>query len=389
MPVNHVVLASGAVVAVSVAVAAAMAMYENPELRRYADDIRRRIAVALHSLGDGINPPEQAPRFNRPEDAEGFLQSSRGAGAEPGVDADEATRRRQREELLYWNSVLLRKKEEESAAQPPPAALPPAESSSPRTGTRGSSFDDFLRQDENAEQGTYVFNTGADIRDANSGLRHRVHAAAPMAAPPVAAASLYANPFADEHCIANDEVEDLSATHTLPQRQEHMSDIYSATTRENDDVQSRTLDGPPALIELSSPNFEAPPPPPATLERELAENEYMSAGQDDREDAYASIQAWAHDSSRNFYSPLPVTPVAPVSEPEVVSDGQLTPTDSVSVIVSGGDVGSDNDSRLGRPFDVMSESEGMLTPASWSEVGSVVSETEGHGHVDVNIPLHG
>lgn len=388
MPVNHVVLASGAVVAVSVAVAAALAMYENPELRRYADDIRRRIAVALHSLGDGINPAERAPRFNRPEDAEGFLQSSRGAGAEPGVDADEATRRRQREELLYWNSVLLKKKEEESAAQPPPAALPLAESSRPRTGTRGSSFDDFLRQDENAEQGTYVFNTGADIRDANSGLHHRVQVAAPVAAP-VAAASLYANPFADEHCIANDEVEDVSATYTLPQSQEHMSDIYSATTRENDDTQSRTLDGSPALIELPSPNFGAPSPPPATLERQLAENEYMSAGQDDREDAYASIQAWAHDSGRNFYSPLPVTPVAPVSEPEVISDGQLTPTDSVSIIGSGECVGNDNDTRSGRPFDVMSESEGMLTPASWSEVGSVVSETEGHGHLDVSTPLHG
>lgn len=388
MPVvNHVVLASGAVVAVSVAVAAAMAMYENPELRRYADDIRRRIAVALHSLGDGINPPNRPPRFNRPEDAEGFLQSSRGAGAEPGVDADEETRRRQREELLYWNSVLEQKKEQESARDQP-AGLPAPEPSRPRTGTRGSSFDDFLRQDENAEQGAYVFNTGADVRDGGSGLRHRVPAAAPLAA-----SSLYTNPFADEHYISNDEVDPLSRTFTLPRKEEHMSDIYSATTRENDDVQSRTLDGSPALIELSSSNFGAPqdqfssPPPPPTLERQLGENEYMSAGQEDRQDAYASIQAWAHDSSRNFYSPLPETPVAPVSEPEVVSDGQLTPTDSISIIGSGEDVG--NDTRAGRPFDVMSESEGMLTPASWSEVGSVISETEGHAHVGANTPLHG
>ncbi|OAQ68954.1 hypothetical protein VFPPC_13762 [Pochonia chlamydosporia 170] len=388
MPVvNHVVLASGAVVAVSVAVAAAMAMYENPELRRYADDIRRRIAVALHSLGDGINPPNRPPRFNRPEDAEGFLQSSRGAGAEPGVDADEETRRRQREELLYWNSVLEQKKEQESARDQP-AGLPAPEPSRPRTGTRGTSFDDFLRQDESAEQGAYVFNTGADIRDGGSGLRHRVPAAAPLAS-----SSLYTNPFADEHYISNDEVDPLSRTFTLPRKEEHMSDIYSATTRENDDVQSRTLDGSPALIELSSSNFGAPqdqfssPPPPPTLERQLGENEYMSAGQEDRQDAYASIQAWAHDSSRNFYSPLPETPVAPVSEPEVVSDGQLTPTDSISIIGSGEDVG--NDTRAGRPFDVMSESEGMLTPASWSEVGSVVSETEGHAHVGANTPLHG
>ncbi|TWU70720.1 hypothetical protein ED733_000389 [Metarhizium rileyi] len=359
-------------------------MYENPELRRYADDVRRRIAFALHSLGDGINPPERPPRFNRPEDAEGFLQSCRGEGAEPGVDADEATRRRQRDELLYWNSVRLKKKEEEPVMQTP-TALPPQESSRIPTGTRGSSFDDFLRPDENADQGAYVFNTGADMRDAHDGLRHRAPIVAPAAAP-----SLYANPFADENFISNDEVEDLSATYALPKREEHMSDIYSATTRENDDILSRTLDGSPALIDLSAPEFLAPQQsflPPPTLERQLADNEYMSAGQEDREDVYASIQAWAYDSSRNFYSPLPETPVAPVSEPEVVSDGQLTPTDSVSIIGSGEDVG--NDSRTGQSFDVMSESEGMLTPASWSEVGSVVSETEGHGYVGQNTSLHG
>jgi hypothetical protein len=292
---------------------------------------------------------------------------------------------------LYWNALLLQKKQGE-AAKGHLAGLPDVESSRPRAGTRGSSFDDFLRQDENAEQGTYVFNTGADVGEASIGLRHRGQASAPV---PAASSSLYANPFADENYIANDEVEDLSATCTLPpKKEEHMSDIYSATTRENDDVQSRTLDGSPALIELLSPDlgasqhhFSSPPPPP-TLERQLAENEYMSAGQEDRQDAYASIQAWAHDSSRNFYSPLPETPVAPVSEPEIISDGQLTPTDSISIIGSGEDLG--NDARPDRQFDVMSESEGMLTPASWSEVGSVVSETEGHAHAGTaNGPLYG
>ncbi|GAB0136311.1 hypothetical protein EsDP_00004616 [Epichloe bromicola] len=378
MPVNHVVLASGAVVAVSVAVTAAIAMYENPELRRYADDIRRRIAMALHSLGEGITP-NQPPMFNRPEDAEGFLQSSRGAGAEPGVDADEETRRRQREELLYWNSMLLQqqqqKEDEETAKNPAP--LPAAESSRPRAGTRGSSFDDFLRQDETAEQGTYVFNTGTDVQDENAGLRHRSGFAS----------ALYTNPFADEHHIDNEEVADLSATY-VPKKEEHMSDIYSATTREDDDVPSRTLDGSPALIELCPPQLTSPP----MVERRLADDENTTASQEDRHETYASIQAWAQDSSRNFYSPLPETPVAPVSEPEVLSDGQLTPTDSVSVIGSSEvELGRNATQEVQRPFDVLSESEGMLTPASWSEVGSVVSENDAYGHVSghANFPLHG
>ena len=327
MPVNPVI-AGGAAVAVSVAVAAAIVMYESPELRRYADDIRHRIAMAFQSLGDSFNQQQQqhSPRFNRPEDADGFLQSS----AEPGVDADDETKRRQREELMYWNSVLLKKKEEEAA----------------KNKKEGStSFDDFLSRDNSAD-GAYVFNTGAQAHAAD-GLRQR-HAQ-------------YTNPFADEYGIASDE---LPPPVPPKQRETTMSDIYSATTRDYEDVVAPfspdTLGRGSPLVDVSGI------PLPPTLERRLAEDEFVSAGQDDRRDAYASIQAWANDSSRNFYSPLPETPVAPVSEPEVVSEGQLTPTDSVSVIGSGEAVSNDD--------DVISESDGILTPASWSEVGSVVSD---------------
>lgn len=379
--VNHVVLASGAVVAVSVAVAAALAMYESPELRRYADDIRRRIAMTLHSMGDGINPPHREPRFNRPEDAEGFMLSRGGAraGAEPGVDADDETRRRQREELLYWNRVLLEKKDKEEKE---PAALP-APMERPAGAHRGSSFDDFLRKDEGAETGAYVFKSGAEVQDSQPGLRHRGEGSRGFSS------ALYTNPFADEHHIDSDDVAEMSATFIAPGKDEGLSDIYSATTREGDDVRSATLEPSPALIDIVShtqASQQSPSELPGTLERELANDEYMSAGQEDRHEAYASIQAWAQDSSRNFYSPLPVTPAAPMSEPELVSDdGQLTPTDSVSLVGSGEDLAQDARSlraaETGRPYDVLSASEGVLTPVSWSEVGSVISESDAHGPV--------
>ncbi|KAG5939876.1 hypothetical protein E4U53_007718 [Claviceps sorghi] len=396
MPVHHVVLASGAVVAVSVAVATAMAMYENPELRRYADDIRRRVAMALHSLGNGISPPERPPVFNRPEDAEGFLLSSRGPGAEPGVDADEETRRRQRDELMYWNSVLVQKKKdgggETSGTTDGPAQSSP--SHGPTRGSATSTFDDFLTRDETAQEGTYIVSTGAEVRDRRAGLRHRGGFAS----------GVYANPFADEHSLDHDEVADLSAT-LAPSTQggtqggtqdgsaDHVSDIYSATTRDNDNAPFRTPHGSPALIDLVSPAVPSPPPP-ATLERQLSADEYMTASQEDRHEAYASIEAWAHDSSRNFYSPLPETPLGPVSEPEDPSDGQLTPTDSVSVIGSSEMDPTGDDTRgegePTRPFDVLSASEGFLTPATWSDVGSVVSENDAPVVSEyVETPLHG
>lgn len=376
-PVNHVVLASGAVVAVSVAVATAIAIYESPELRRYADDVRRRIAIALHSMGEGINPPQREPLFNRPEDAEGFLQSRAGAGAEPGVDADDETRRRQREELLYWNSLRVQKQDKEATDEA--AGEKEASGERPTPTKRGSSFDDFLEKDKEAGEGTYVFNTGADARGEQSGLRHRGDA------PRGFATSLYANPFADEHHIGNDEM-DEAAANIAPGKDEVMSDIYSATTRDPEDRQAATLEPSIAALEPSAALIDLTPEPShtessATVDRELQDDEYMTAGQEDHQEAYASIQAWAQNSSRDFYSPLPVTPAEPVSEPELISDGELTPTDSMSLAGSGEDVANDaqssRDGETGRYYDVMSESDGMATPASWSEVGSVVSENDG------------
>ncbi|CCF36358.1 hypothetical protein CH063_07946 [Colletotrichum higginsianum] len=371
-PANNGALASAGVIAVSVAVAAAIAIYESPELRRYADDIRRRIAVALHSLGEGIEPGEQPPMFNRPEDAQGFLESR--GGAEPGVDADDETRRRQREELLYWNAVHLAKKEKDriEAKESGSRELPPLGP------TRGRSFDDFMRQDQTGEKGSFIFNTGANVHDEEGLVRRRPEGVRGLNS------SLYANPFADEHQIDQDELPLVDEpSHLAPGRDEAVSDIYSATTHDADerprDFTATTIAQMPSLVDVVETSSESEKS--ATLDRELGPDEYMTAGQENREEAYASIQAWAQGSTAsNFYSPLPMSPPVPMSEPELVSEGELTPTDSASLAGSGEDVANDAASSgagdNSRYYDVLSESEGMMTPASWSEVGSVISENE-------------
>ncbi|KAK4134227.1 hypothetical protein BT67DRAFT_351864, partial [Trichocladium antarcticum] len=390
------------IVAASVAVAAAIVIYESPELRRMADDLRRRVALALHSLGENVDPNRE-PRFNRPEDATGFYESNE-------MDADEETRRRQREEILYWNA---RREENEQR-----------KSQEFQQRSRGSSFDDFLQPA--GERGTFVYNSGANAWNSESSnlLRRRGNVEAARSLD----ASALANPFGDEYGIELDDrlrlLQDEHATNVdTPNREVTMSDIYNATPRVHSPVLAPTdtsPSSPPGAREVlfdfdanSIPdthnNFETPvggsivlqPVAPAqaaapsttarsaTLERDLAEDEYMTAGQhrndDDDNDVdaatasetYASIQAWAQDSSNTgFYSPLPVSPQAPLSEPELISEGQRTPTDSSSVAWSGVDVA--HEARDGvSEYDVMSESEdGIATPNSWSEVGSVVSEDE-------------
>ncbi|OTA57750.1 hypothetical protein K449DRAFT_134467 [Hypoxylon sp. EC38] len=371
MPSNHVVVSAG-IIAVSVAVAAAVAVYESPELQRMANDLRRRIAIALRTLGDNISPQERENLFNRPEDAEGFFRS-RGVNfdGQPDVDADDETRRRQREEIMYWNAVLEEKRERERKESEKTGF------SRPRTSTRGSSFDDFLREDGNAEKGTYVFQTGAEPQN-NEGLRRRGDGARGLSQ------SVYTNPFTDEHGI--DEHVAFENSLVDPETDELESDIYSASTElgiKTDTAQSATLSPEPAAnaplvnIEDHTPTTQTASAEPS--ERELGPDEYMTAGQP--HDAYSSIQAWAHDASTaSFYSPLPVSPAAPLSEPEVISEGILTPTDSASLAGSGEDIGAEAASARswpeGRPYDVMSDDESMMTPASWTEVGSVVSESD-------------
>ncbi|KAK0391252.1 hypothetical protein NLU13_0753 [Sarocladium strictum] len=380
--------AKGAAVAVTVAVAAAIALYESPELRRYADDLRRRIAIAVNGVSDGFRPQQsREPVFNRPEDASGFLLSRRGEGAEPGVEADEETRRRQREELMYWNSVMLEKQRKE-AAQGKPDAIEGGENR-PAVKHRGSSFDDFLTKDKNtnAEQGAFVFNSGADTKRETEGLRHRGEVNRGLAT------ALLANPFADEFGIGNDELVDQQTAEVIKGRDEILSDIYSATTRDHEDSFAEAKEEPvPALIDISEEPVSRTESAASHIDYDMAEAGPTTPRSEDQEEAYASIQAWAQDAAQNqsaptpsFYSPLPVTPMAPVSEPEVISEGQLTPTDSMSIIGSGEDYTANEaqaareagTSEGGRPYDVLSESEGMLTPASWSEIGSVVSDTEG------------
>ncbi|KAI0965141.1 hypothetical protein F4678DRAFT_341812 [Xylaria arbuscula] len=380
--------ATAGIIAVSVVAAAAIAIYESPELQRFTNDLRRRIAIALHAFGDTITPEERENLFNRPEDAEGFLQSrGLGPGSVPGVEADAESLRRQREELMFWNAVR------ESRQQAKEDEKRSTQRSRASTGA-ASSFDDFLKQDEGAEKGTYIYQTG---RYEPEGLirRRRTEGSRGVGTMNY---SVYTNPFADEHGIDDDVAFENSLME--PGRDEMASDIYSATDlgayqQHQPQPPSRTLSPAPLVEILAAPEqpettnnatvtvptpLQPQPTSQRSAEPELGADEYMTAGQDDRgssADAYSSIQAWAQHASHDasFYSPLPESP-APASEAELISDGELTPTDSASLAGSGS--GVDVGEEMARSeYDVLSEDgDGIHTPTSWTDVESAAGESE-------------
>ncbi|CZT03749.1 uncharacterized protein RCO7_07592 [Rhynchosporium graminicola] len=382
----HPVVVSGAIVVVAAAVAAAIAVYESPQARQFAEDVRRRLALALHSLGDEINPASQSqqPRFNRPEDAEGFLLAG-GQVGENGVDADEESKKRQREELMYWNAVHLEKVEKERKMN----------GERPVNKSRGRSFDDFLQEDktEGVEKGTYVYNTGADVRgDAEEGLRSRNVRV-------LNRGSFYANPFGDENLIDADEQRAVDSSLMAPEEEEKdgVSDLYSANEEPRDSRKTTTTIAE-QLIDTSEEKVADPTISYPTMgDLTLDEASYTNHTTTRDNEAYASIHAWANAATSNaatsnnsdtdFYSPLPASPrsVSPMfSDPEisVPGSGEATPTisDSVSLAGSGEEVWapiSGSTSENGKDLDLVSlDGEGVSTPGTWTEVGSVVSEDD-------------
>lgn len=371
----NVAVSTGAIVVVTIVAAAAIAVYESPEVRQFAEDCRRRIAVALHSLGDEINPRarESQPRFNRPEDAEGFMMSN----AEPGVEADEDSKRRQREELMYWNQVRLEKQEREEKKR----LAEQGQDGRPENRTRGSSFDDFLHEDQTAEKGTFVYNTGTEVYGDSEGLTQRRREGVRG----LDRAAIYANPFADENHIDLEETQRaIDASIMSPPASEY-TDIYSAEDRKSARESAQTLPREEhVLVDVAEPmQIEEP-----TTARHYPWNEdadMSGTSVSEQHPAFASIHAWADNSTghdASFYSPLPVTPAAAsvASESQLVHhDGDVTPTDSESLAGSGEDVARD---AIESEDDAMSEDgEGVSTPGSWTEVGSVVSEDDAGHHL--------
>jgi hypothetical protein len=376
-PINHVAVSAG-IAAVTVAVAAAMALYENEDVRRYADQIRRRLAIVLHNLGNELDPGQTGdlePLFNRPEDAEGFLMSSRGA-LEPAVDADEESRKRQREELMYWNALRESKLESEKSATEPPASTRP----------RGVSFDDFLKPDESGETGTFVINSGSDANNRDGLVRRNVVGATEAG---------YTNPFSDEQEIHDERL----AVSMLAPSVDEMSDIYSATTADLADEKKyagvpaspRPVEESAALIDFASDDGSESTIS-GTMEESTAGERLQRSGFDEPADPrfgerasmlFSDISAWAEAANQTS---RPASPASSFTNADL-SDGQLTPDDGMSI--ASADVRSEPgvDEGVGgayqntsdvesNHYDVRSVSEGMFTPASWSEVGSTVSEDD-------------
>jgi hypothetical protein len=349
-------LAKGLIIAASVLVAAGIAIYESPQVREWVDQSRRKIALALHSLGDEFNPPHRRP--SESEDAFDARQES------IRRKRNELVRRAREEGVAVDLDELVRIGREEAER---------AESGRHSGGRadRARSFDEIVGAD-GALRGEA---TGVHVQD-DEGVRKRGAAAAAATtagagfAAGAAVGAAVANPFADDAVLFDVGDDDDTFVST--------STPADAAAEQHTHDSSATLAAAP-LVDLT----------PST-------------------DLAASASADLDMPAQSFYSLASSFPAAASSsdaliDPDFHSTGTLTPRSTTSHSTLAFSLASDINDQVGSDdgsddvfstlahdndttdafsdggftdafseggFSDVGRGTGALTPSSWTDVGS-------------------
>ncbi|KAK0507447.1 hypothetical protein JMJ35_009970 [Cladonia borealis] len=362
-------LAKGLLISLSFLFAAGLAAYENPHVRQWIDESRRKVAMALHSLGDEVAPPSQS------------RDASPDASTRESEDPEAVERRRKaRQEILERGRMLEERRRSKQPASP-----------------KAKSFDELVDQDGTLKtEETSATTTAAEPQEEDSGLRHR-HVEAQAAA----LGSSFANPFTDEMHIdppapLSDSMYDISSPPTI--RNASISEPPSRSQTPTLPISPASPPIPPKpaayqpqrILVNTDPLPNHPPSPqtprllidtdnlsnhpseqllyltPTTsassFNTDLAELNDPNIQHQPAQSSYWSVNEWAENNARAtpFYSP-------PASE--VQRMGEHT---------GGGeqaDTGEHASQMGSEDLDVISEDgRGVNTPGSWTDVGSQVSE---------------
>ncbi len=375
----------GIIVSISLLLAAGFAVYEhNPQIKQWVDESRRKIAFALHNLGDDLDP-SASQRGN----------TFRDASAHEDDSAEAVERRRKaRQEILERGRMMEERRRSQQARS-----------------TKSKSFDDLVDEGGNLKTGVMqATSTAAETHVEPPSLRNRAHEAQAAAL-----GTMLANPFTDEAHFEDftaaaapdrtttqrsrsSSIATLPASPVRPPKEplepldpspfedvrqspppvppkEPLSDQpaqFSRSPFENsqsrllidtDDISNHPSE---ALIDLT-PTTSA-----SSITADVSEPDHHRHPYNHSHSDFWSVHEWAenHSSPAQFYtSPTSEVPAGQHDDDEDESrsnSGDVTSNADTGERVSRVDSASD--------MSVMSEVGGVSTPGSWTEVGSQVSE---------------
>ncbi|KAL8762110.1 MAG: hypothetical protein Q9184_001826 [Pyrenodesmia sp. 2 TL-2023] len=377
-------LAKGIIVSISLLLAAGLAVYEhNPQIKQWVDESRRKIAFALHNLGDDLDPPISS-RGN----------SFRDASAREDESAEAVERRRKaRQEILERGRMMEERRRSQQARS-----------------IKSKSFDDLVDEGGKLKpEAMETTSTAAETHVEQPGLRNRSHEAQGAAL-----GSMLANPFTDEAHLEDSsaaaapdhtttqrsrsssaatipaspvrppkeplEPFDQSTSDHLPQSpppvppKEPIPDLSAQLPRFSFENQARLLVD---TDDISNHPSEAhvdftPATSASSVAADLSELDHHPHPSNHSQSDFWSVHEWAENNSGpvRFYTP-PRSEAAADEPDEGKDDSRSSNGDATSETGTGERI-----SRVGSVSDmsIMSEVDGINTPGSWTEVGSQVSE---------------
>lgn len=354
--------AVGIIIAASVLVAAGLALYESPQVRQWVDQSRRKIAIALHSLGDDIQP-------RRPSECSDDYEARKA----------ETIRRKRNELIRRARAEGIAVDLDELAQVGRDDVEPTPRRGRPRTNASQKSFDDMVSNDGmlKKEDGCAGKATGADMSEKS--VRRRGMAG-------FAAGAAFADPF----MLADDGDDEPPQTPTTLHTEAHSPSTIAADTPRSHTMEADVPSSPPSgqLIDLAptTPTTPASPTSPFFHPENPQTASILGSETDGTEHA-----------TQSFYSFTSSTPDLPQDqdwEADNMSAGTLTPRSDRSntfselshianpdpeLLALSEQNDDDNDARSeafsetgfteGGFSDVGSQ-RGVLTPSSWTEVGS-------------------
>ena len=355
---------SGLIFSMSLLFAAGLAVYnENPQIKEWIDARRRDMAIAMQSLSEEVSP--SSSRRTPPFDASTQEDSSPEA---------EDRRRAARQQILERGMLMQARRRGRQES----------------TGTAATSFDHLVDSEGRLRQDG-ASSSAAVTETENTALRRRntEHRAAILGA-------AFANPFDDE--VPLDQYPPNLRPDMVEQQHSDDSDLYN--------VSRSSTPVPPSSPNVATPSIVQPYAP---SDRLIDVDEYSNHPSEEMlgltpttsvaslhdmgrstPDPHApsthshsqlnqvnlEMNEWAHRSTSSFYS-MPDSPNVQPS-PNIEDERDMMEREMEEMIRSSeadSESEAEHVSRFGSEADpdVMSDIS-VMTPSTWTEVGSVVSE---------------
>ncbi|QKX62366.1 uncharacterized protein TRUGW13939_09525 [Talaromyces rugulosus] len=337
-------VAKGIIIGVSVIVAAGIAVYESPQFQRWVQNSRRKIALALYNLGDEISPSESSSVLQDISMTE-----------DPGEAAAER-RNKAREELLRRREFMETRRR--------------TQSSSSSSSTTAVSFDSLVDREgrlrsEAAERDNEAVNTASSSTAQSTAVEKADETEMVQRRAVQSSSSLSSSePLTEGRLQAQRELMEAMEQDRLrlamPASEasshhpsESLVDLTPTSEFPDTDLGASAVSSARGGQMNQSEYFSITSVPEAQNEAETRPSEYY----------------YAHPSEPSVHSPEPSHPEDPFQDYNISTASSVP--GSLSHVQD--EVSSDG---------TMSEwdhaTDGVATPASWSEVGSVVSSDDGH-----------